>query len=863
MYYTKNTRYIYIVTTTTTIKMNNSYPPPPPPNMMQNLFPGMNKPSAMQMGLPMNNPPSQTNLGHYQEAKADTTVMSEKIPGVAIQGESWEYEYPKVGGKVTASDSSHLEVHPVAKYKTEVAYTVGSLLAANSKFICYALKSDKGIRVIDRRNPSVRALLKGHTATVLDIRLFCNQNVEEEYLALTSKDGSIFVWKLLSKGDNIECENIFKLYHPLAGGNGAVFRKLAWHPSNQNILATVEGRYLLCFNYNDINADGIETGDENSLKNAGVTVIDGHIAPIGDLKWSSDGTQIVTASDDGKVKIWDVNTQTSLYEFEPDDGRPVSSVHIVPNKNTGRHSAMDAALITGCERDGIISIWSSANNGGNLLQSVTILAGPPAYEASGSGALFTQVYNNALYDELTRLLFVCSTRRPNRDDGDEESADLSAALLVLHFNDSTLQFDRLTEFECQMPVVSMTLPATYEGVAGVEEEHRLYQRTLFCVQSKAVQQYQIWPHECYMPSNEQPLPPQQQQQEQVPNVQVNDYDGGQQDTNPALLSPTAMLESSSNQQQQQQVQEEPQGQQHQQQQQQGQSIPIDTLFLNAKKEQEKMEEEGKELNATTTADINTSQMTEEIVNSLNAEIPNQLANTFRDSFKNVLLPAFDRACKEMFSQVRSEMKKSMDVDKKREKKLEAQVSQLTSQVKSLTKTVESLKGMVANIGSTQATAKASKSDNNKNGVAAKKVAPTPKEKAIAAYEKKDYQTAFWTVLSAANLSLVEWLCEYVKENPDEVVSKLTQMVILSLAQQLGSNLKSKTKLKLAWIKAACLSLNTQDDNIRKHIPKVLGNVQDSLQKHYSILKIDTNSQHPLRTEYVMVTHLVKSLSMTT
>ena len=159
--------------------------------------------------------------------------------------------------------------------------------------------------------------------------------------------------------------------------------------------------------------------------------------------------------------------------------------------------------------------------------------------------------------------------------------------------------------------------------------------------------------------------------------------------------------------------------------------------------------------------------------------------------------------------------------------------------------------------------KASKSDNNKNGVAAKKVAPTPKEKAIAAYEKKDYQTAFWTVLSAANLSLVEWLCEYVKENPDEVVSKLTQMVILSLAQQLGSNLKSKTKLKLAWIKAACLSLNTQDDNIRKHIPKVLGNVQDSLQKHYSILKIDTNSQHPLRTEYVMVTHLVKSLSMTT
>ena len=123
--------------------------------------------------------------------------------------------------------------------------------------------------------------------------------------------------------------------------------------------------------------------------------------------------------------------------------------------------------------------------------------------------------------------------------------------------------------------------------------------------------------------------------------------------------------------------------------------------------------------------------------------------------------------------------------------------------------------------------------------------------------------AFWTVLSAANLNLVEWLCEHASsEAPETVVSKLTQMVILSLAQQLGSNLKTKTKLKLAWIKAACLSLDTSDESIKSHIPKVLGNVQESLKKHFTILKIDTNSQHPLRTEYVMVTHLVKSLSMT-
>ena len=141
-----------------------------------------------------------------------------------------------------------------------------------------------------------------------------------KHSALASKDGNIFVWKLVGSGDNIECENIFKMYHPLAGGNGAIFRKIAWHPYDKNVLAAVEGRYLLCMNIEKVNTNGIKTGDENSLKDAGITgVIEGHIAPIGDLKWSSDGAQIVTASDDGKVKLWDLMSQSMLYEFEPDD----------------------------------------------------------------------------------------------------------------------------------------------------------------------------------------------------------------------------------------------------------------------------------------------------------------------------------------------------------------------------------------------------------------------------------------------------------------------------------------------------------------------------------------------------------------
>ena len=79
--------------------------------------------------------------------------------------------------------------------------------------------------------------------------------------------------------------------------------------------------------------------------------------------------------------------------------------------------------------------------------------------------------------------------------------------------------------------------------------------------------------------------------------------------------------------------------------------------LNAKKEQTQQVEDGIQ-NTTSnggggSANINTAHLKNEIIDSLKAAVPNQLASTFRDSFKNVLLPAFDKACKEMFSQVRS------------------------------------------------------------------------------------------------------------------------------------------------------------------------------------------------------------------
>ena len=71
---------------------------------------------------------------------------------------------------------------------------------------------------------------------------------------------------------------------------------------------------------------------------------------------------------------------------------------------------------------------------------------------------------------------------------------------------------------------------------------------------------------------------------------------------------------------------------------------------------------------------------------------------------------------------------------------------------------------------------------------------------------------------------------------------------------------AQTKLKLVWMKAACLAMNQGDPAIARHVPKVLEMVAKALADNFKPLGLN-DSDHPLRTEYVIVTHLVKSLGM--
>ncbi|CAB3231519.1 unnamed protein product [Arctia plantaginis] len=95
----------------------------------------------------------------------------------------------------------------------------------------------------------------------------------------------------------------------------------------------------------------------------------------------------------------------------------------------------------------------------------------------------------------------------------------------------------------------------------------------------------------------------------------------------------------------------------------------------------------------------------------------------------------------------------------------------------------------------------------------------------------DMNGSFERALSAADLSLVMAACRAA--DPDLVFAvpcKLEQYVLLSLIQQLATDMLHETQLKCRYLEDAIIHLNTADPDTRAHLPLVVGEVRKHLSK---------------------------------
>jgi enhancer of mRNA-decapping protein 4 len=109
---------------------------------------------------------------------------------------------------------------------------------------------------------------------------------------------------------------------------------------------------------------------------------------------------------------------------------------------------------------------------------------------------------------------------------------------------------------------------------------------------------------------------------------------------------------------------------------------------------------------------------------------------------------------------------------------------------------------------------------------------TKKISMLQAIDDGNYNLAFEIALTASDLQLVMMLCKQV--DPVQLFEReentLPQPIILSLIQQLSSDLATDTETKTKYLEESIMALDIKNDVTREHMPIVL----DSLCEHLSI-----------------------------
>jgi WD40 repeat protein len=148
------------------------------------------------------------------------------------------------------------------------------------------------------------------------------------------------------------------------------------------------------------------------------------------------------------------------------------------------------------------------------------------------------------------------------------------------------------------------------------------------------------------------------------------------------------------------------------------------------------------------------------------------------------------------------------------------------------------------------------------GAAKKKVAATSSNKELKVELEKSlknelYEDAFTKALRANDLEIVAWLCSRVA--PQKIFGKsplpLSQVVLISLVQQLSCDLNKATSMKLNWLKDILLVLDPMDQTISEHVTTILTTLSTALDELASTCGDVAN---PCFNAYRLLVHIVNS-----
>ncbi|KAM8861537.1 enhancer of mRNA-decapping protein 4 [Synchiropus picturatus] len=277
---------------------------------------------------------------------------------------------------------------------------------------------------------------------------------------------------------------------------------------------------------------------------------------------------------------------------------------------------------------------------------------------------------------------------------------------------------------------------------------------------------------------------------------------------------------------------------------------------------------------------------------------------YKDTFQSIVLPVFERGCQSMFQQIndsfkqgtqeyiqqlethaKSRKQREQEVRDPRMDQLQLTIDKFQSSTDQLANSISAsvraevqhqIQMMVGNLQESilshvQRIVKGEVSLAMKEQQAAvtssimqamRSAAGTPVPSAHLDYQAQQstilqllqqgqLNQAFQQALSATDLNLVLYVCETVDSQQvfGQHPCPLTQPVLLSLVQQLSSNLTTRSDLKLSYLEDAVMNLDYSDPLIRDHMASVFTQVQPKL---FAFLQQDTHSALSMKARRLLM-----------
>jgi WD40 repeat protein len=190
---------------------------------------------------------------------------------------------------------------------------------------------DRTLKIWDFESGRAVGTLQGHEGSVLSVAV----TPDGRRAVSASSDKTLKVWDL----EKLWYLEGGRALRTLAGHEGPVLSVAVTPntPDGERAVSASRDRTLRIWN--------LESGSALSLRRstAVMRTLEGHSAPVSDVAVTPAGTRAVSASDDGTLKVWDLESGRAVRSLEG-HGASVASVAVTPDGRWAVSASVDKTL---------------------------------------------------------------------------------------------------------------------------------------------------------------------------------------------------------------------------------------------------------------------------------------------------------------------------------------------------------------------------------------------------------------------------------------------------------------------------------------------------------------------------------------